>query len=114
MAFATLLKRVFKIDITTCIQCGGLVSLVALIQEPCVIKKILDHLGLPNQLPSPKPSRYSHLYADVPNDYQDEDDIDPSNTNPPPPFSGAHGNRSPPRVEWISYNPMQMPTKLMN
>jgi hypothetical protein len=44
--WAQLLKRVFNIDIETCTRCGGKVKIIAAIEDPTVIKKILDHLGL--------------------------------------------------------------------
>lgn len=45
MTWARLLKRVFDIDIERC-ACGGKLKLVAVIEEPAVIEKILTHLGL--------------------------------------------------------------------
>ena len=47
--WAHLLKRVFAIDMTTCPQCGGPLTLLAAIEEPTVIIKILTHLGLPRR-----------------------------------------------------------------
>ena len=44
MTWAQRLKRVFKIDIETCAECGGAVKVIACIEDPVVIKKILDHL----------------------------------------------------------------------
>ena len=38
------LKRVFHIDIETCSECGGAVKVIACIEDPVVIKKILAHL----------------------------------------------------------------------
>jgi hypothetical protein len=38
------LKRVFNIDIETCTECGGSVKVIACIEDPVVIKKILTHL----------------------------------------------------------------------
>ncbi|MCP4337645.1 MAG: IS91 family transposase, partial [Desulfobulbaceae bacterium] len=38
------LKRVFSIDIETCSKCGGEVKVVACIEDPLVIDKILTHL----------------------------------------------------------------------
>ena len=62
MTWARRLKRVFAIDITACEKCQGPVKIIACIEDPLVIKKILDHLkakeagqgSQPNQLP---PSR---------------------------------------------------------
>ena len=45
MTWAQRLKRVFNIDIETCSECGGTVKVIACIEDPVVIKKILTHLG---------------------------------------------------------------------
>ena len=37
----------FDVDIQTCEACGGPVKVIASIQDPGVVKKILDHLGMP-------------------------------------------------------------------
>ena len=42
--WAQRLKRVFDIDIETCPECGGAVKVIACIEDPVVIKKILTHL----------------------------------------------------------------------
>ena len=44
MTWAQRLKRVFNIDIETCSECGGAVKVIACIEDPAVIKRILDHL----------------------------------------------------------------------
>ena len=44
MTWAQRLKRVFNIDIETCRECGGAVKVIACIEDPVVIRKILDHL----------------------------------------------------------------------
>lgn len=44
MTWAQRLKRVFNIDLETCQYCGGTVRVVACIEDPAVIKKILEHL----------------------------------------------------------------------
>ncbi len=44
MTWAQRLKRVFNIDIETCSECGGEVKVIACIEDPLVIKKILAHL----------------------------------------------------------------------
>ncbi|MGB5602652.1 MAG: hypothetical protein WBO14_09440 [Gammaproteobacteria bacterium] len=38
------MKRVFAIDIETCRVCGGSMEVIACIEDPLVIKKILTHL----------------------------------------------------------------------
>ena len=44
MTRAQRLKRVFKIDIETCETCGGKMKVIASIEDPVVIKRILAHL----------------------------------------------------------------------
>ena len=44
MTWAQRLKRVFNIDINTCRECGGSVRVIACVEDPVVIKKILEHL----------------------------------------------------------------------
>jgi pyruvate/2-oxoglutarate dehydrogenase complex dihydrolipoamide acyltransferase (E2) component len=44
MTWAQRLKRVFGIDIETCSVCGGAVRIIACIEDPVVIEKILAHL----------------------------------------------------------------------
>ena len=44
MTWAQRLKRVFNIDIETSIECGGDVRIIASIEDPAVINKILAHL----------------------------------------------------------------------
>ncbi len=44
MTWAQRLKRVFGIDIETCAACGGAVRIIACIEGPEVIEKILAHL----------------------------------------------------------------------
>ena len=44
MTWAQRLKRVFNIDIETCSECGGDVRIIAGIEDPVVIQKILAHL----------------------------------------------------------------------
>ena len=45
MTWAQRLKRVFNIDIETCKQCGGEVKVIASIEDPVVIEKILSHIN---------------------------------------------------------------------
>ena len=45
MTWAQRLKRVFRIDIETCRHCGGALRIIASIEDPAVIKRILDHLA---------------------------------------------------------------------
>ena len=57
MSWARLLKRVFDIDIEHCPHCGGTMKIIAAIEDPSVIAKILAHLGLPTRAPPRAPAR---------------------------------------------------------
>jgi hypothetical protein len=46
MTWAQRLKRVFNIDIKTCKKCQGSVRIIACMEDPVVIKQILEHLLL--------------------------------------------------------------------
>jgi len=46
MDWAQRLKRVFSIDVARCERCGRAVRIIACIEDPQVIEKILRHLGL--------------------------------------------------------------------
>ena len=50
------LKRVFDIDLEHCPQCGGEFRIIAAIEEPAVIVRILTHLGLPARAPPRAPA----------------------------------------------------------
>jgi len=53
MTWAQRLKRVFNIDIETCPKCGGAVRVIACIEDPVVIDKILTHLDKKAALAEP-------------------------------------------------------------
>jgi hypothetical protein len=55
--WAELLERVFEIDVFTCPWCGGKRRLIALITDGCVVRRILEHLGLPIAAPVLAPAR---------------------------------------------------------
>jgi len=42
--WAQRLKRVFNIDMEICQSCGGAMKVIACIEDPVIIKKILAHL----------------------------------------------------------------------
>ena len=44
MTWAMRLKRVFNIDVNQCDQCDGQLKVIACIEDPVVIKRILNHL----------------------------------------------------------------------
>lgn len=45
--WATLLRRIYKIDILAC-KCGGRLEWIAVVTDPRVIRRILDHLDRPD------------------------------------------------------------------
>jgi len=55
--WAELLRRTFEIDILACPDCGNRLRLVATIENRDVIERILAHLGLPVDVPTPAPAR---------------------------------------------------------
>jgi hypothetical protein len=50
LGWAQLLSRVFGVDATKC-DCGGKLTVLAAIMNEDQIRRILDHLGLPSQVP---------------------------------------------------------------
>ena len=56
--WAQLLRRVLSIDALSCPRCASAMIVVAFITDPKVLKKILDHLGLPSAEPPRAPSRF--------------------------------------------------------
>jgi hypothetical protein len=53
MTWAKRLKRVFAIDIENCEKCGGTVRIIASIEDPDVIQKMLKYLGLDQPCDTP-------------------------------------------------------------
>jgi len=58
------LKRVFDIDIEHCPNCGAL-KILAAIEDPPVIVKILAHLGLPTRAPPRSPAQRFDLFQTI-------------------------------------------------
>ena len=65
MSWAQLLKRVFDIDIEHCPNCGGTLKIIAAIEDPPVIVKILTHLGLPARAPPRAPAHRVDLFQTI-------------------------------------------------
>jgi hypothetical protein len=57
LTWAALLERTFAIDVLACPECSGRLRLVATITDPAVMRKILDHLDLPTEAPTPTPAQ---------------------------------------------------------
>jgi hypothetical protein len=62
LSWARLLKRVFDLDVKHCPNCGGDLKIIAAIEDPPVINKILSHLGLPTRAPPRAPARRVDLF----------------------------------------------------
>ena len=62
MGWARLLKRVFDHDLEHCPLCGGEFKIIAAIEEPAVIVRILAHLGLAARAPPRSPARPLPLF----------------------------------------------------
>jgi len=62
MSWARLLKRVFDIDIDHCPNCAGALKIIAAIEDPPVIVRILAHLGVPTRAPPRSPARRFDLF----------------------------------------------------
>jgi hypothetical protein len=69
-------------DVLACPRCGGRLRLIALIEEAAVIGRILQHLGVPTEIPAPRPARAPPLTVGVRN--VDGWDDDPSVSTPIP------------------------------
>ena len=59
-------NRSFGFDVLACPRCGGRLRLIALIEEAAVIERILRHLGVPTEIPAPRPARAPPLRVGTP------------------------------------------------
>ena len=73
MTWSQRLKRVFNIDIEKCSACEkGKLKVISSIEEPRVIKQILDHIGVESQVPSPHAARAPPIEEDFHLDMYEE------------------------------------------
>ena len=54
--WAALMRRAFDLDVLCCPRCAGRMELIAHIDDPSVIHRILGHLGLPGARDGPEPA----------------------------------------------------------
>jgi hypothetical protein len=65
--WAALMRRAFDVDVLRCPRCDGRMQLIATIDDPAVIQRILAHLGLPSARDGPPlPSAVSAAPAEQP------------------------------------------------
>ncbi|MCP5320527.1 MAG: hypothetical protein H7A12_06850 [Pseudomonadales bacterium] len=57
MTQAQRLKRVFDIDVASCVRCGGAVRVIASIEDPALIERMLAHVRERAQRSSPRVAR---------------------------------------------------------
>ena len=55
--WAELMRRSMGLDVMTCPRCGGCLRLIAVIDDPAVVARILRHLGLSTAIPEARPAR---------------------------------------------------------
>ena len=57
-----------RLDVLACPRCGRRLTLIALIEDPAVIVRVLGHLELPTDIPEAQPARAPplHLVGDAP------------------------------------------------
>ena len=53
LLWAALLKRTFNLNMEVCPHCGGQMRIVAAITDRASIKRYLDGVGLPSEIPGP-------------------------------------------------------------
>jgi hypothetical protein len=49
--WAELMRRVFEVDVLVCEHCGGRRRVLTFLTDPPVLRRILEHLGLPADPP---------------------------------------------------------------
>ncbi len=57
LSWAQLMKRVLDKDVLTCPHCQVPMVILAFISDPPIVRRILDHLGLPSKAPALAPAR---------------------------------------------------------
>lgn len=65
LSWAALLRRVFNVDVLVCPQCAGPMQVISAIEDPKVIARILDHLGITPAPTTAEPSRAHDLFEPV-------------------------------------------------
>jgi hypothetical protein len=96
LPWAELLKRTFRIDLTQCAKCQGLLIIIAFITDPVIVSKILTHLHLPTEIPSTEPSRTENQLA-----FEFDEQIDADGSEIAKLYPLQRLQRGPPAIEWV-------------
>jgi NAD-dependent oxidoreductase involved in siderophore biosynthesis len=72
--WAALMARTFGFDVLACPRCGARLRLIALIEEAAVIQRILRHVGVPTEIPAPRPARAPPIGVGAPDQAGGDDD----------------------------------------
>jgi hypothetical protein len=68
--WALLMRRAFDFDVLACPRCGAQMTLLATIDDPRTVRRILSHLGISTEIPYPAPCRAppaaDDLFAELP------------------------------------------------
>lgn len=73
LGWAQLLRRTLGVDPLKCARCGATMVVLALITQPAIVVRILQHLGLPTTVPPIAPARLpDDLCPDTPDDWPDD------------------------------------------
>ncbi len=79
--WARLIQKIYEVDPMVCSKCGNLMYVIAFIEVPDVIRKILKHLGLWNVKRKPRPrappSDIFHIYDEQPGPTAEDYLVDP-------------------------------------
>ena len=97
LPWSELLRRVYKLDLTVCSNCKGLLTIIAFITDAEVVCKILTHLKLPTQSPVLEPE---HFEEQLELDFDDDIYDTPLNTDTA--VCHLQQQRAPPSVEWVN------------
>jgi len=67
-AWAELMRRAFEADVLACPKCGGRMTVLATIEDPAVIQRILTHLGLSMEAGEALPAARASPWTDSPSE----------------------------------------------
>jgi len=67
-AWADLMRRAFEADVLACPKCGGRMIVLATIEDPAVIQRILTHLGLSMEAGEVLPAARASPWTDSPSE----------------------------------------------